>query len=223
MRWIKWIFLAVVALLIFSVFHYTLPQRDIVRVTGTEIIRQDFSKWNRVFYAQSDSGNEEGVNRDLRLINSAYPDGGIMVFRNEDTGFGWPWYFKLDSSNLHAEAADLVSTREEPIWVVITHYGWRNEFMSIYPNAVGVREVAGPDVRIIPWVNIVIYIILALLLLGAYRLLQRFKRRKIDPALEAIEEKWDAVEARATEATDRADAAKGGVMAWFKNWFGSSR
>ena len=71
MRWIKWIFLALVVLLVFSVFHYTLPQRDIVRVTGTEIIRQDFSGWNRIFYAQADSGNDEGVNRDLRLINTA--------------------------------------------------------------------------------------------------------------------------------------------------------
>lgn len=220
MRWIKWIFLAIVVLLVFSVFHYTLPQRDIVRVTGTEIIRQDFSKWNRMFYAQSDSGNQEGVNRDLRLINTSYPDAGIMVFRNEDTGFGWPWYFKLDSSNLHAEVADKVSTREAPIWVVITHYGWRNEFLSIYPNAVGVLEVAGPDVRIIPWVNIIIYIVLALLLLGLYRLLQRFKRRKIDPALEAMEDRWDSVEARAGDVSDSAGAAKVGVLAWFKRWFG---
>lgn len=223
MRWIKWIFLVVLAVLLFAVFHYTLPQRDIVRVTGTEIIRQDFSKWNRIFYAQSDSGNEEGVNRDLRLINTAYDGGGIMVFRNEDTGFGWPWYFKLDSSNLHAEAADLASTRAEPVWVVITHYGWRNEFMSIYPNAIGVREVSGPDVRIIPWVNIVIYVILGLLLLGAFRLLQRFKRRKIDPALEAMEDRWDQVEARASDVSDSAGAAKGGVLSWFKRWFGSAR
>ncbi len=223
MRWIKWIFLALVALLVFSMFHYTLPQRDVVRISGAEVIRADFSGWNRIFYAQADSGNDEAVNRDLRLINTAYPDGGIMVFRNEDTGFGWPWYFKLDSSNLQAESADLVSTRDAPIWVVITHYGWRNEFMSIYPNAVGVREVAGPDVRIIPWVNIIIYIVLALLLLGAFRLLQRFKRRKIDPALEAMEDRWDQVEARASDVSESAGAAKGGVLAWFKRWFGSAK
>ena len=108
MRWFKWGFWIVLIALVFGFFHYTLPQRDIVRVTGTEIIRQDFSKWNRIFYAQTDSGNNEGVNRDLRLINTSYPDGSVMVFRNEDTGFGWPWYFKLDSSNLQAEAADKI-------------------------------------------------------------------------------------------------------------------
>ncbi len=220
MRYIKWIFLLLVALLIFGFFHYTLPLRDIVRVTGTDIIRQDFSGWNRIFYAQADSGNVEGVNRDLRLINTTYPDGGIMVFRNEDTGFGWPWYFKLDSSNLQAEAAEKISTRDAPDWVAVTHYGWRNEFLSIYPNAVGVKAVSGPDVRLIPWVNIVIYTLLALLLLGFYRLVQRFKRRRIDPLVEKVEEKWDAVEAKASEAGESAEAAGSKAKGVFRRWFG---
>ncbi|MCP5071988.1 MAG: DUF1523 family protein [Rhodobacteraceae bacterium] len=220
MRYIKWILVLLMALLVFGFFHYTLPHRDIVRVTGTDIIRQDFSGWNRIFYAQADSGNVEGVNRDLRLINTTYPDGGIMVFRNEDTGFGWPWYFKLDSSNLQAEAAEKISTRDAPDWVAVTHYGWRNEFLSIYPNAVGVKAVSGPDVRLIPWVNIVIYTLLALLLLGFYRLVQRFKRRRIDPLVEKVEEKWDSVEAKAAEAGESAEAARGGVRRFFKGWFG---
>lgn len=217
MRFIKWAVLLVVLGLVLGFFHYTLPQRDIVRVTGTEIIRMDFSGWNRIFFAQADVGNNEGANRDLRLINTAYEDGRIMVFRNEDTGFGWPWYFKLDSSNLQAEAADLVSTRKEPIWVAITHYGWRNEFMTIYPNAISVREVAGPDVRLIPWLNIFIFIVLGLLMLGAYRLLQRFKRRKIDPMVDRLEESWDQAEIRAAQA---GESMRSPVRNWVRRWFG---
>lgn len=223
MRWIKWGFVSVVLALGFAFFHYTLPQRDIVRVTSTEIIRQDFSSWNRFFFAQADSGNVEGVNRDLRLINTTYPNGGVMVFRNEDTGFGWPWYFKLDSANLQAETADRISTRDSPRWVVITHYGWRSEFVSIYPNAVSVRDVDGPDTRIIPWANIIIYIVLVLLLLGTYRLSQRFKRIWIDPVVARVEEKWDTVEKKATEVGETAGAAKGGFLAWCKRWFGSAK
>ena len=79
MRYFFWGLIGALALLVFGFFHYTLPQHDIVRITGTEVIRQDFSGWNRIFYAQPDSGNTEGVNRDLRLINAAYPDGGVMV------------------------------------------------------------------------------------------------------------------------------------------------
>lgn len=217
MRYVKWFFWVLFVVVVFAFFHYTLPQRDIVRITSTEIIRMDFSGWNRIFFAQADAGNEEGVNRDLRLINTAYPDGSVMVFRNEDTGFGWPWYFKLDSSNLQAEAADLVSTRNDPIWVAITHYGWRNEFLTIYPNAISVKEVSGPDVRLIPWVNIIIFIILGLLLLGFYRLLQRFKRRKIDPLVDQIEDSWDRAEIRAAKAGENASAP---VRSWFRRWFG---
>ena len=220
MRRLKWVFWILLVIFVFGFFHYTLPQRDIVRVTGTDIIRQDFSGYNRIFYAQADSGNVEGVNRDLRLINTVYPEGGIMVFRNEDTGFGWPPFMKFDSSNLHAEADGVVSTSSEPLWVAVTHYGWRNEFMSIYPNAVGIRKVDGPDVRLIPWVNIIIFIFLALILLGLFRLVQRFKRRRIDPLIERAEEKWDAVEAKATEASETASAARGGILGYFKKWFG---
>ncbi len=118
------------------------------------------------------------------------------------------------------EETAVISARETPQWVVVTHYGWRNEFLTIYPNAVAVREVAGPDVRVIPWVNIVIYVLLALLLLGFYRLVQRFKRRRIDPLVEKVEEKWDAVEAKASEAGESAEAARGGMRRFFKGWFG---
>lgn len=222
MRYVKWAFWAILILLIFGFFHYTLPQRDIVRVTGSEIIRADFSGWNRIFYAQADSGNDEAINRDLRLINTSYPNGGIMVFRNEDTGFGWPPYFKLDSSNLHAEAADLISTRENPRWAVVTHYGWRNEFLSIYPNAVAIREIDDPNVRLIPWFNIFVFVFLGLCGLGIFRLWQRFKRRKIDPLVDKMEEHLDTAEIRAGQVGDKVSEAGGGVRSLFQRWFGKS-
>ena len=187
MRWILRSILALLIIWFLSVLHYTLPQRDIVLVTGTEIIRQDFSGWNRVFYAQADSGNASGANRDLRLINTIDTDGKIMVYRNEDTGFGWPPYFKLDSSNLQAEAQAVISTTAEPAWVAIRHYGWRNELLSIYPNAVSMKTVAGPDVRLIPWFNIVFLIALALFIWGVTVRLLRFRRRRIDPLISAVD------------------------------------
>lgn len=224
MRYVKWIFWVVVLAVVFAFFHYTLPQRDVVRVTGTEIIRMDFSRWNRMFFAQKDSGNVEGTNRDLRLINTVYPDGKVMVFRNEDTGFGWPPYFKLDSSNLQAEAADAVSTRDAPQWAVLTHYGWRNEFLTIFPNALSIREIDNPDdIGWIPWLNVIIFVIFGLFALGFYRLTQRFKRRKIDPLVEKMEDRWDQAEVRAAQASDNMDAARGSVSGWFRRWFGSSK
>jgi len=218
MRYVKWSFLTAIALIVFGFFHYTLPQHDIVRVTGTEVIRQDFSGWNRIFYAQPDSGNMERTNRDLRLINAVYPNGKVIVYRNEDTGWSWPPYFKFDTSNLQAEAADLVSTKANPRWAVITHYGWRVIFWSIYPNAVSIREIANPEVRIIPWFNIVFFILLALILLRAYRSIQKFRARHIDPVLEDVGEVWDKVEDQAEAASKQASGIWGRFQAWLGTW-----
>ncbi len=190
MRWARWIFLLLIALLVGSFLHYTLPQRDIVRITGTEIIRADLSGWNSLFYARSDTGNASGTNRDLRLINTTRPDGSVSVYRNEDTGFGWPPYFKLDSSDLHAEATDLTSTSANPQWVVITHYGWRSRALSIYPNAVAIRAVDSPDVSLFPWLNIIILLILASILFALWRLWERFEDRVIEPSVDRVMVSW---------------------------------
>jgi hypothetical protein len=190
MRWPRIIFLVIVALLIGAFLHYTLPQRDIVRINGTEIIRTDFSGWNRIFYAQGDSGSAQVESRDLRLINTVQADGDVMVYRNEDTGFGWPPYFKLDSADVQAEAANLVSTAESPRWVAVTHYGWRSRLLTTYPNAVGLREVAGPDVTLFPWLNIVILLVLAVILFMAWRIWERFEDRVIEPAADGVAVRW---------------------------------
>ena len=70
MRYARMTFRIVMVILIGGFLHYVLPQHDIARVTSTEVIRQDFSGFNRLFYAQADSGNTELTTRDLRLINT---------------------------------------------------------------------------------------------------------------------------------------------------------
>ncbi len=211
MKKVKWTLWGLLALFVFAFFHYVLPQHDIVRITSTEIIRTDFTRFNRIFYAQADAGSAENPTRDIRLINTVQTNDKVMVFRNEDTGWIWPPYFKFDSSNLQAEAADLISNRNEPLWVSVTHYGWRNEFFSIYPNAVAVKAVAGPDVRIIPWVNIVILLILAIMLFMLRRMWLQFRERSIDPVLEDVGEASDAARSRATGLWGR-------IAGWLATW-----
>jgi len=218
MRYIKWYVLAFVAVVVFGFAHYTLPQHDIVRITGTEVIRQDFTGWNRIFYAQPDSGNTDGQNRDLRLINAVYPNGNVMVFRNEDTGWGWPPYFKFDTSNVQAQADDLKSSKDTPRWAVVTHYGWRIIYLSAYPNAMSIREVDSKDVTIIPWFNIIFLTLVALITLRIYRWIQKFRERNIDPVLEDVSEAWDNVEDRADAMGDRASGLWGRFTAWIGTW-----
>ncbi len=213
MQVIKWVFILVFWALIGAFLHYTLPQRDIVYVSGTEIIRQDFSGWNRMFYAQGDSGNDETVvNRDLRLINTTRENGRVMVYRNEDTGFGWPPYFKLDSSNLQAEAQGAISTRAAPDWYLMTHYGWRNEFLTIYPNAISLKPISGPEAgKPIPWLNILILTLLAAVFYGIWVRWRRFRAKRIDPTLE----EWqDSMEATGDALAER----RGRFRKWLRTW-----
>lgn len=216
MRYVKWGLVISVLLLILGFFHYTLPQRDIVRVVNTEVRRVDFGS-NSIFWANSDTGVDGAtVNRDVRFIETIDPDGKPIVYRNEDTGWGWPPYFKLDSSNLQAEARDLVSTSEAPKWVAVRHYGWRNEFLSIFPNAVGVKPVAGPDARLFPWGNVVILSVLAIALIFVWRAWVQFRERTIDPLWDDAEDAMDAVDQKADQAKARARGLWSRVVGVFR-------
>ena len=190
MRWIKWVVTSLLVVFVLAVFHYILPQRDIVRVIDAYEKRQDFGV-NSIFWAQPDAGTSAQPTRDVRFIDTIMPDGSVMVFRNEDTSFSWPFYFKFDSADVNAQAKELISAKDNPTWVAIRHYGWRNEYLTIFPNATSLKVVDSPDVRLIPWFNIALFIIIGLFGLGIFRLLQRFKRRRIDPVLDDIEDAWD--------------------------------
>lgn len=219
MRRLK-ITLRVLVLLIFGgFFHYVLPQHDVVQVTSTEIIRTDFSSLNRFFYAQADSGGAEQPTRDLRLINTNKKKTfllgfvprdatSVMVYRNEDTGWIWPPYFKFDSSDLQAEAANIARGDE---WAVITHYGWRVRWASIYPNAVALRTVSGPDVTIIPWFNIFFFLFLMIALAFMRAMWRQFRERTVDPLLDSAGHRVDEVQAEVAEQ-------KGRVSRWFGTW-----
>ena len=190
--YVKWTFRVLLVLFVAAFLHYELPQHDIVRVTNTYNRLTTVGTENAWAYSSPDTGTAESTTtRDIRFIEAAYEDGSVVVYRNEDTGWVWPPYFKYDSSNLQAEAGNLKSTVEAPKWVSVTHYGWRFPFLSIYPNAVSVREVAGPDVRIIPYVSIMILLVLGFLVFMLRRMWLQFVERMVDPAIAEVEEAGD--------------------------------
>jgi hypothetical protein len=214
MTYFKWTVRIVLLLLVAAFLHYTLPQRDIVRIVNTYTERQDFSDlgFTRIFWRNTTGTDAAIVSRDVQFISAVDANGRPRVYRNQDTGWGWPPYFKFDTANLQAEAADLIVQGGEPRWAVVTHYGWRNELFSIFPNAVAVRPIAGPDVRIIPWVNIVILTVLAGLVFWAWVIWRQFRERTIDPALQGASERWDRID----ELDDR---ARGRFWYWWDRTF----
>lgn len=202
--------------------HYVLPQRDTVRITGISDRIETLSGVQRLFYAQVDSGAQEGAIRDLRLVNTQKQRtwllglvhrGGerTMVYRNEDTGWIYPPYFKFDSSNLEAEAEDLVSTQDEPRWALVTHYGWRIRWLSIYPNAVSIRPAPGPDYRPFPWVNLIIYAVFILGFLFLRAMWRQFRERTLDPLADKAGDRLDHVNANVAER-------RGRLRRWLDSW-----
>lgn len=192
MRKVKWAVRIVILLIAAAFLHYELPQHDVVRITNTYNRLTTVGTENAWAYASPDTGTaESATTRDIRFIEAAFPDGSVIVYRNEDTGWVWPPYFKYDSSNLQAEAGNLKSLEDAPKWVSVTHYGWRFPILSIYPNAVAVTPVAGPDVRIIPYVNIVILLALAAVLFMVRRMWLQFRERMVDPGLAEVGEAGD--------------------------------
>ena len=209
---VKWSLRILLAIFVLGFLHYTLPQHDIVRVTGTYNRLTTVGTENAWAYSVPDTGTAESTTtRDIRFIETTFPDGDVMVYRNEDTGWIWPPYFKYDSSNLQAEAGNLKSDEANPKWVVVTHYGWRLPILSIYPNAVKVRAATGPDERIIPYVPIVVIVFLMFAVFMIRRMWAQFWERSVEPVAAGVEETWDGVEARATGFFGR-------IKAWLGSW-----
>ena len=211
MRYVKWTFIGSFWLLVASFLHYTLPQHDVVRITDTYLERIDFGE-NSIFWANAPTGDAVNPqNRDVFFIQTFRTNERPMIYRNEDTGWGWPPYFKFNTSNLQAQAADLESrstSGQQAQWVVIRHYGWRNEFLSIYPNAIKIWRVDSPDVTIFPWINIIILTLLTAFFWAVWVRWRRFREARIDPVLEDI---GDSLEAATDHVVDR----RGKVRRWW--------
>ena len=218
-KYVKWTIRVSVILLVGGFLHYTLPQHDIVRITNTYNRLTTVGSENSWAYASPDTGTaESATTRDIRFVDAAFPDGSVIVYRNEDTGWVWPPYFKYDSSNLQAEAGNLKSTEAAAKWVSVTHYGWRFPFLSIYPNAVSMKEVASPDVRIIPYVNIAVLLALAFGVFMLRRMWQQFWERSVEPVVAEVGDAWDGVEARADAAAGSTKGMFARLGAWIGTW-----
>ncbi len=144
---------------------YYLPSTEKVHVSGTEIKRRD--------------AKEGGVVHDVRYILAQRLDGSSLVFRNEDTGWGFPFYFKFDAADLSGEAQNIASSQREAV-VLVTYYGVRSRILDLYPNVVGLRRV-DPSYVHVPIFNIVFFMVSVLgaiaLFLWSRRTLRQARER----------------------------------------------
>ncbi|AUH32479.1 DUF1523 family protein [Paracoccus tegillarcae] len=229
MHYIKVVFGVLLGVFVYGFLDYTLPSKNTVRITNTYNRLTYISPSNSIFYASDDTGTVENAQgqRDIRFIETVRPNEKVFVYRNEDTGWIWPPYFKYDSANLHAEATNLRSTSADPQWVSITAYGWRLPWLSVYPNAISIDTVAGPNDHPRNWGAVIASALLLLLLLLFWRMWAQFRQRTIDPTVARVDQAWDDASASADAARDRvvseASDAKGRMSGWMDTWRGKPR
>jgi hypothetical protein len=158
---IKYVFFALLAVFAVGFLHYNLPRTDVVQITGTDVKRIDRG-----------ASSERSKTRDVRYLSTVTRDRKVRVFRNEDTGWGWPPYFKFNSADLTAKAQMLMQDPEKP-WSRIRYYGWRIKIFSLFPNAISLK-VVDKDYTHLPIFNIVFITLLVIASFVLWLSLRRF-------------------------------------------------
>lgn len=138
------------AITTFSWVDYYLPEKCVAIVTGSEVKRVD--KDGPV----GADNPADGPTHDVYYIYTRFDNGNVRVFRNEDTGFHWPLYFKFNSADVQARSQSHVSDMKK---VVISSYGWRVNVLSMFPNVLDVKvaEENQSTVSIIRWIGITLW------------------------------------------------------------------
>lgn len=161
-----WVLLGLFLLSFALLCDYVLPHHKVAYVVGTEVRRLDAS-------GQSMAARPAMMStRDVYFVNTKHlKDHEVDVFRNENTGFRLPFYFKFDSAETQAKAQAL--TLEKGQRVLITYYGWRITWFDMYPNIISLKEWSS-DEEPFPWFNV---IFLGGLFLGVLALVIWIKRK----------------------------------------------
>ncbi|WP_372801570.1 DUF1523 family protein [Paracoccus seriniphilus] len=222
-HYVKVVLGVLLGIVVFMFLDYSLPSKNTVRITNTYNRLTSITSSNAMFYAAEDTGTVENASgqRDVRFFETVRPNGKVYVYRNEDTGWIWPPYFKYDSANLHAEATNLRSTSADPQWVSITSYGWRIPWLTAYPNAISIDTLAGPDERPRNWGAMVICLVLLVFLALFWRMWAQFRERTIDPVVDQVDQAWDRVEDGADAARDHISTSTAGAQGRFRRWLDS--
>lgn len=217
MKWLRHIPALILLIVGAVLLNYYLPDRDIVQIVGTEVKRIDVES-GAPFWDRADIGTVEGATRDVRFINAEFENGKTRVYRNEDTGWGFPPYFKFDSGDVTALSQSLAKTDDQ--WVAVRHYGWRIKLFSIFPNVTSIKRVDGPNAFLIPWFNIVFIGLLLVIWFLLWRMIRRWKAKRIDPTLDAV---GDTIGDAARDVRENVDAGSDEVRSRWRKVFGSPK
>lgn len=134
--------------------NYAFPSYETTMVTGMEVRRMDKDG------VISKSNPADGEVRDVYFLFTEQPESKkVMVYRNEDTGWGLPFYFKFNSADIQAKAQAFANDKQ---LVQIKYYGWRINWMNEFRNIVSIKPLAEGETQSMPIVSYILYALLAL-------------------------------------------------------------
>ncbi|WP_426160368.1 MULTISPECIES: DUF1523 family protein [Pseudomonas] len=172
MKWIKGVVIGAILIVVTGAalgLYYVLPQYDVVSITGVEVKRVDD---DGVINAENPA---DGPTRDVYFINTEHPSTkAVTVYRNEDTGWSFPWYFKFDSADVQAKAQGY--SRDSQQLALIRYYGWRIQILSVFPNITDIEATTSRE-EPFPWFNTIFLGAGTLLILVALILVSRRLKR----------------------------------------------
>ena len=147
-------FLFALHALVFAAINYAFPHYDEAIITGGEVKRMDKDGF---IDAQNPA---DGPTRDVYFIYTRELNGTkAMPYRNEDTGWGLPLYFKFNSSQKAVQ---------------IKFYGWRIAMFDMFRNAVSVKKLKDGETRANPIFSYIFYALTAV----SFVVCAAFVRRK---------------------------------------------
>lgn len=138
--------------LLFAGVNYVTPAYNATYVTGLEVKRVD--KDGPITKANP----ADGPTRDVYYIYTKKEEGAKpMVYRNEDTRWGFPFYFKFGSADLQANASGFQENKQ---LVQVKSYGWRLKMWDEYPNIVSIKPLDKVEDLGRPWLAYTLYVLL---------------------------------------------------------------
>ncbi|WP_148803997.1 DUF1523 family protein [Campylobacter concisus] len=126
-------FVVLLHLFLALVVDYSFPHYASVQITGGDVKRMDK---DGIIDAKNPA---DGPVRDVYFIyaKDAQNDQKVMAYRNEDTAWGFPFYFKFNSADIQAMAQGFANSDNN---VTIKYYGYRISMLNEFRNVISIKD-----------------------------------------------------------------------------------
>lgn len=165
-------------------FSYYLPSANIVTITGSSEVRRA-GETN----PEATALPGKAPVRDVYQMSVLPETGDPVMYRNENTGMGFPWYFKFNSVDIQAHAQTLIQSKQ---LTAVVYYGWQINYLDMFKNVLKLKPVDSYDAstftgyQVIAWIGWFIWFVLIAVQIALPVIFRRWKEAREDKKLGVI-------------------------------------